>query len=177
MHGVIADSGLLDVNGTLIAEVIAFLLMVLLLGKFVYPRVIKAATEREGKIEAGLRAADEAEKRLRDVQQQVQQTLDEARAQAREIINRAHTDATVEAEEVRRNARAEGDGLIQRARTDISAERDRAIQDLRSEVSNLVVQATAELIGVVLDRKEHDRLIEEALNKVGDAQVATSRSN
>ena len=63
MTTVIAASqpaGLLTPNGTFVAELIAFILMILILGKYAYPRIIAAATDRENKIEAGLRAAQEA---------------------------------------------------------------------------------------------------------------------
>jgi F-type H+-transporting ATPase subunit b len=167
MTHLVADAGLLDVNGTLIAELIAFVLMVLVLAKFAYPRVIAVATEREKKIEAGTRAAEEAERRLAEVQQQVQKVLDEARSQARDIVARAHQDAVLEAEEVMKRARAEAEALIERARSEIGAERDRAIQELRAEVANLVVESASKLIGQTLDRSAHQRLIDEALNNVG----------
>jgi F-type H+-transporting ATPase subunit b len=166
MTHVVADAGLLDVNGTLIAELIAFVLMVLLLAKFVYPRIIAVATEREKKIEAGIRAAGESERRLAEVQQQVQKILDEARSQARDILARAHQDAVLEAREVAKRARAEADALIERARSEIGAERDRAIQELRAEVANLVVDAASKLIGQTLDRNAHQKLIDDSLNNV-----------
>jgi F-type H+-transporting ATPase subunit b len=176
MTHVVADAGLLDVNGTLIAELIAFVLMVLLLAKFVYPRIIAVATEREKKIEAGMRAAEESERRLADVQQQVQKILDEARSQARDILARAHQDAVLEAQEVAKRARAEADALIERARSEIGAERDRAIQELRAEVANLVVDAASKLIGQTLDRNAHQKLIDESLNKVS-AGARNGRNN
>ena len=83
-------AGLLTPNGTFFAELIAFILMILVLGRWVYPRIIAAATERESKIEAGLRMAQEAEERLAKVQEQVEKTLEEARTQARDILNRSH---------------------------------------------------------------------------------------
>src|ERR1700692_974555 len=89
-------AGLLTPNGTFVAEVIAFILMILILGRYAYPRIIAAATERDKKIEAGLRAAQESEERLAKVQEQVEKTLDEARAQARDILNRSHGEATTE---------------------------------------------------------------------------------
>ena len=159
-------AGLLTPNGTFFAELIAFILMILILGRYAYPRIIKAATEREDKIEAGLRAAQEAEERLSKVQAQVEQTLEEARAQAREIINRSHGEATAEAAEVIAKAKADAEALIERARTEIGGERDRAIQDLRTEVSSLVVAATQRLLGETIDAKAHQRLIEQALTKV-----------
>jgi len=171
------DSGLLTPNGTFFAEIIAFILMILVLGKWVYPRIIAAATDRETKIEAGLRAAQEAEERLSKVQVQVEQALEEARAQAREIINRSHGEATGEAAEVIAKARTEAEALIERARNEIGGERDRAIQDLRSEVSSLVVAATQRLLGETIDAKAHQRLIDEALTKVGDNPSTKAEQN
>jgi F-type H+-transporting ATPase subunit b len=170
-------AGLLTPNGTFFAELIAFILMILILGRWVYPRIIKAATEREGKIEAGLRAAQEAEERLAKVQTQVEQTLEEARAQARDILGRSHGEATAEGAEVLAKARADAEALIERARNEISGERDRAIQDLRSEVSSLVVAATQRLLGETIDAKAHQRLIDEALTKVGDSPASKADKN
>jgi F-type H+-transporting ATPase subunit b len=175
MAQILADAGLLDVNGTLIAEVIAFILMVLILGRWVYPRIIRVAEEREQKIAAGVKAAEEAEKRLAEVQDQVARTLAEARDQGREVISRAHREATVEAEDVRAKARADAEGLLQRAQSEIGGERDRAIQELRAEVRDLVVEATSRLLGETIDRKAHQRLIEESLSKVPDGQARGRR--
>ena len=177
MTSVVADAGLLTPNGTFFAELIAFILMILVLGRWVYPRIIKAATEREGKIEAGLRAAQEAEDRLSKVQAQVEQTLEEARAQARDILTRSHGEATAEATEVIAKARTDAEALIERARGEIGGERDRAIQDLRAEVSSLVVAATQRLLGETIDAKAHQRLIDEALTKVGDNPAAKAQQN
>jgi F-type H+-transporting ATPase subunit b len=176
MRGLMADAGLLDVNGTLIAEVVAFILMVLVLAKWVYPPIMRIATEREKKIEAGVRAAEDAQKRLLEVQEQVEKTLDEARSQARDIVGRAHREATVEAEEVRVKGRAEGEALVERARTEIAAERDRAGQELRTEVGNLVVDAASRVIGETIDRTAHQRLIDEALAQVGDGGAYNGRA-
>jgi F-type H+-transporting ATPase subunit b len=174
MTAVVADAGLLTPNGTFVAEVIAFIAMIVILGRYAYPRIIRAATEREARIEEGLRKTDEAEKRLASVEQQVQQTLEEARAQAREVIARAHRDAVVEAEEVRIKARADAEALLERAQGEIEAERDRAIQELRTQVSALVIDAASRVIGESLDQRAHQRLIDDALTKVGAADGGRS---
>jgi F-type H+-transporting ATPase subunit b len=74
-------------------------------------------------------------------------------------------------------ARADAEALIERARNEIGGERDRAIQDLRSEVSSLVVAATQRLLGETIDAKAHQRLIDEALTKVGDKPASKAEQN
>jgi F-type H+-transporting ATPase subunit b len=165
----VGDAGLLDLNGTLVAEIIAFLIMLGILAKYAYPPIMRAAEARQNQIEEGLRAAAEAEKRLREVQTEVENTLNEARAQAREVIQRAHAEAVAEAEEVRTRARRESEALVARAREEIDAERERALQELRAQISALVVEAASRVIGQAIDASTHKKLIEESLAEVAPA--------
>ena len=66
-------------------------------------------------------------------------------------------------EEGREQARREGDAMLQRARTEIHLERDAAIAELRQEFADLTIAAAEKVIGQALDRKAHERLIQEVL--------------
>jgi F-type H+-transporting ATPase subunit b len=162
----LADSGLLDLNATLLAELIAFIIMIAILARYAYPPIMRAAEGRQRQIEEGLRAAQEAEKRLAQVQQDVEQTLADARAQAREVIARAQQEASAEAEEARQRARRDAEAQLERARADIGAERDRALQELRAQVAALVVAAAGKVLKQAIDERAHRRLIEESLSEV-----------
>jgi F-type H+-transporting ATPase subunit b len=161
-----ADAGLLDLNGTLVAELFAFLIMLYILGRYAYPRIVRAAEARQKVIEDGLRAAEEAEKRLRAVQVEVEATLAEARNQAREVIARSHQEAAAEAEEVRLRGRRDAEAQVARAREEITAERDRALLEVRAQVSELVVEAASRVLGEAIDARSHQRLIDDALAEV-----------
>jgi F-type H+-transporting ATPase subunit b len=162
----VGDAGLLSLNGTFVAELIAFLIMFGILAKYAYPPIIRIAEARQKQIEDGVKAAQEAERRLLEVQKDVEQTLAEARGQARETINRAHQEAAAEAEELRNRGRRDAEAQVEKARGDIQAEKDRAIQELRAQVSALVVDAAGKVLGQVIDEKAHARLIEESLRQV-----------
>ena len=159
-------SGLFDLNATLFAEIVAFLLMVLFLWRWVYPPVLRMAERRERAIEAGLKQAQEAEKRLADVQAQVEELLEDARAQAREIAARAHREAAAEADELRARAHEDAKALVERAQADIIAERDRALRELRTQFGALVVAAAARVLGEAVDADAHRRLIESSLQSL-----------
>jgi F-type H+-transporting ATPase subunit b len=161
-------AGLLSVNGTLIAEAVAFLLMVAILWRWVYPYVIRMAEQREQAIEAGLQQAQEAEKRLADVRVQVERLLDDARTQAREIADRAHRSAAAEAELLRAQARHEAKVFAEQARSEIAAERDRALRELRTQVGALVVAAAARVLGDAMDAEVHRKLVESSLHSLED---------
>jgi F-type H+-transporting ATPase subunit b len=162
----LADAGLLDLNGTLVAELLAFLLMLFVLAKYAYPPIIRAAEGRQKQIEDGLRAAAEAEQRLRAVQTEVEQTMAEARTQAREVITRSHQEAAAEAEEVRQRGRRDAETQVAKARSDIEAERDRAVQEVRAQLGALIVEAAGRVLGEAIDEKTHRKLIDESVAEV-----------
>lgn len=166
MKAIPADAGLLDINATLLAEIIVFVIMLLILARYAYPPIIRAAEGRQRQIEDGLRAADEAQKRLLAVRDEVEATIAQARDQAREVIARAHKEAAAEGEELRERSRREAQAQVEKARGDIEVERDRAIQELRAQMSALVVDAAGRVLRETIDEKAHRRLIEESLSQV-----------
>ena len=172
----LADSGIIDFNLTGVLGFVIFLITIAILWKVALGPVSRVIEQREEKIEAGVRAAEEAERRLQQVQVEVQKELDQARGQAREILARAHQDAVADAEEVRVRARRDAEAQLDKARTDIDAERDRAITELRSEVSSLVVEAASRVLGRTITADDHQRLIEESLSQVGGRDGSGSRN-
>jgi F-type H+-transporting ATPase subunit b len=167
MKAMLGDTAsLLEINVTFVVEVIAFVAMLLILWRWVYPRVIAAAEARQNQI---ARALEEAERSRRDTAaalEEVAKEIADARVQAREILDRAHKAAVVEAEELARKGRQEAEAQLVRARAEIAAERDKAIQEIRAQVGTLVVAAASKVLGQAIDRSAHSRLIEESLAQV-----------
>jgi F-type H+-transporting ATPase subunit b len=160
-------SSLLEINGTFFAEVIVFLVMLLLLGKYVYPSIIKAATERQNQVEAALKAAEEAKADVAKSLDEAKKELASAKDGAREITERAKREAATDADETRKKAQAEAQAQLVLAREEIAAERDKAMQQLRAEVGNLVVSAAGQVLGQSIDATAHRKLIDDSLAKVG----------
>lgn len=162
----LGDASLLEINVTFVVEVIAFVAMLLILWRWVYPRVIAAAEARQNQI---ARALEEAERSRRDAtaaMEEIAKEIADARVQARDILDRAHKAAVVEAEELARKGRQEAEAQLTRARAEIAAERDKAIQEIRAQVGTLVVAAASKVLGQAIDRSAHSRLIEESLAQV-----------
>ena len=166
----LADSaGLLDLSASFFAEVIAFVVMIVVLGRWVYPRVIAAAEARQRQIAEQLAAAErsrqEAEGRLKDAEAKLQ----EARGQAAEIIEGAGRSGEQLRADLRARADEDAKRVTESARREIEAERQRAIDAVRGEVADLVVAATEKVVGETLDDQRHRRLIEQAIAQVGDS--------
>jgi F-type H+-transporting ATPase subunit b len=139
----------------LILQIIAFLILVFLLGKFVYPWLMKQVDERQHSIEAAAKAATEAQASAAESKDQVEALLAEARTQAAEIVDTAKLEATQmlsSSEEKARSTQANIEKSIEIAK-----------RDLHNETLELIALATEKVIHTKLDKKADAALIASAL--------------
>src|SRR5882672_7667455 len=91
------SAGLLEALGInwqlLIEQTIAFLILVFVLGKFVYPILVKAIDSRREQIEAGLKEAKDSHAALEKAEAKVDELLSQARKDADDILARSHQEA------------------------------------------------------------------------------------
>ena len=160
------EAGVIDINGTVVVELITFLIMLAILARWVYPRIVDVAEARQRAIAQQLTEAEkaraDAEKHLEDARAK----LDDARKTAQNVIDAAGKSAEQLRSEIKDKADAEAKRIGEAARKEIEAERDRAIQSVRGEVANLVVAATEKVVGETLDGEKHRRLIDRAIAEV-----------
>jgi F-type H+-transporting ATPase subunit b len=160
------EAGVIEINGTVIVELITFLAMLAILARYVYPEIVKQAEARQRAIAEQLAAAEkaraEAESQLKDAKAK----LDDARATAQGVIDAAGKSADQLRQEMRQKAEEDVKRIAESSRKEIEAERDRAIQSVRGEVANLVVMATEKVIGETLDLDKHKQLIDKAIAEV-----------
>lgn len=162
------EAGLLDLSLSFVVEVIAFVLMILILARWVYPPVMRAAEGRQRQISEQLAAAErarqEAEQRLADAEGQ----LNEARQRGAEIVEGAGRSAEQLRTELRGRAQEEAKRIVDNATREIDAERQKAVDAVRGQVADLVVAATEKVVGETLDDRLHRSLIDRAIAQVGE---------
>jgi F-type H+-transporting ATPase subunit b len=159
-------AGVIDINGTVIVEVITFLVMLAILARYVYPEIVRLAEARQRQVVEQLKEAERertaAEARLKEAEAK----LDEARKTAQRVIDAAGKSAEQLRQELKGKAEDEARRLLESARKEIEAERLKAVQAVRGEVAGLVVAATEKVIGETLDATKHKQLINKAIEEV-----------
>ena len=160
------SAGLLDLSLSFVAEVIAFIAMILVLGRWVYPRVMAAAEGRQRQISEQLAAAERARLEAEDRLGHAEAQLQEARSKAAEVIEGAGRSADQLRVELRARAEEDARRITDNATREIDAERRKAIDSVRSEVADLVVVATEKVVGETLDDQRHRKLIADAIAQV-----------
>lgn len=159
-------AGVIDINGTVIVEVITFLVMTAVLARYVYPEIVRLAEARQRQVADQLREAEKeraaAEARLKEAEAH----LSDARRTAQSVIDAASKSAEQLRQDLKQKAEEEARRLLESARQEIEAERLKAIQSVRNEVAGLVVAATEKVIGETLDVTKHKQLIDRAIEEV-----------
>lgn len=159
-------AGVIEINGTVIVEILTFLVMLAILARYVYPRIVDVAEARRRVIDEQLRDAEKARADAEASLKGAQVRLEEARKTAQGVIDSASKSAEQLRQELRQRADEEAKRTVESARKQIEAERDQAIRSVRTEVAELVVTATEKVIGETLDEPKQRRLIERAIEEV-----------
>lgn len=163
------EAGLLQALGIdfkqLIINTVAFLILMAILARFVYPVLIKSIDERRETIEAGLEEAKKSQQAADDAEKRIESLLAEARKEADEIVARGNTEAAAAIAESETRAKQRADQIIADAKSQLEAEIVKARAVLRKDTFKLVALATEKVIDEKLDAGKDARLIEKAVSQ------------
>ena len=166
------QSPILPAANELIWGTVAFLILLFLMYRTVFPSINKAYKDRRENIEGKLEQAEKDREEAEGLLEQYRRRLGEAEDETQRILEQARADA----ERVRREllAKAETDAgrELERARQAIRAERDQAILQLRNEVGTLAVELATRVVGDSLDRDRQLRLVDEYIDELGNQAQA-----
>lgn len=149
----------------LVGQLLSFVFLLIVLRLFVYKPVLKLLDERRARIQEGLSAAERGREAGEEASRAAAAALDEARREGQQVVANAQQVAQRLQEDARGQAVVQQEAMLERARAEIQQERDAAIAELRKEFADLTISAAEKVIGQSLDRKAHQRLIEQALQE------------
>jgi F-type H+-transporting ATPase subunit b len=149
----------MNINFTLIAQAIAFAVLIWFTVKFVWPPLLKAIETRQKEIADGLAAAADGRNALEAAAKKSEVTLTEAKQKASEIIAQAEKRGTQIVEEAKANAKVEGDRIIAGAKAEIDQEVNRAKEGLRGQVATLAIAGAEKILRKEIDAKAHSELL------------------
>lgn len=149
----------MNINLTLIIQMIVFLLLVFFTMSFIWPPLMRAVEERQKRIAQGLAAADRGEQELQKARESAEAILREARERAGQIIDQAQHRANDILEQARASASQEGQRLVASAQQQIGLEASRARESLRREIGEIAVAAASKLLEREIDPRAHEELI------------------
>jgi F-type H+-transporting ATPase subunit b len=169
-HAAEGDSGsLIEVNWTLGVQLISFLLLLAVLYKLLYRPLLGALEGRSAAIAQQLAEAQAARETAQRELGAMEARIRAAHADAQALRERALREAGELRERLSADARQEAARLVEAAQAQVGQEVRRARAELRTEVGVLATQIAERLIRKSLTDDDHQRLVREALARVGPA--------
>ena len=149
---------------------LAFLATFLILRKVAWPALVSTMEQREIRIAEGLKKAEEAEARARELVEKQEQILDEARKEAQKFLAESRAAAENAKNDMISAAQQEIAEQRERAKKEINLERARAVDELKRATVELTLEASARLLKREIRDEDHRRLAREVVEEVASGR-------
>ncbi len=156
----------MDIHLTLVAQAIAFAVLIWVTVQYVWPPLLKAIETRQKEIADGLAAASKGRNALEVAAKKSEGTLNEAKQRATEIIAQAEKRASEIVKAGKGTAKVEGDRIIAGAKAEIDQEVNRAKEGLRQQVSALAIAGAEKILRREIDAKAHAAMLTTIANEL-----------
>lgn len=150
----------MNLNATLIGQLIAFILFVVFCMKYVWPPLIKAIEERQANIANALASAEKAKQEQADSKALADQEIVKAKEEAQKIIDLATKRRNEILESVQAEAEVERQRIIEQGRAEVESERKRVQEELRQKVAALAVAGAEKIVSRSVDAAANNDIID-----------------
>jgi F-type H+-transporting ATPase subunit b len=170
-------SNFLVPNATFLVELVAFAIMLFVLGKYVVPPINKAMTDRQNAIRKEFADLEEAEEDARKAEKEYKDQLADARHDAARIREEAREQGAAIIADMRKQAQEESERILRHGRAQLEAERSQAIQSLRNEVGSMATALAGRIVGESLEDDDRQaRTVERFITALEDESRASESS-
>jgi F-type H+-transporting ATPase subunit b len=155
-----------EINLTLIVQMLVFAAFVLFTMKLVWPPLSKALEERQDKIADGLSAAERGRKELELAQHRVKDELKQAKVQSADIIEKANKRAVQIVEEAKEVAKHEAQIQLKLAQEQLVQQVNHARDELRKQVVGLAITGAEKILMREVDAKANAALLDNLIEEI-----------
>ena len=149
----------MDINLTLFGQSFAMLVFVWFCMKYIWPPILNAIEERQQQIADGLAAAEQGEEKLDQARAEADEIVADARTQATSILDQAHARANEIVADGKSDGVKERDRQLTAAKAEIEQEANKAREELRGQVSAIAISSAEKILNREIDGKAHEDIL------------------
>jgi len=150
---------------TLLVQIVAFVILLVILYFFAYKPVLKMLDERARKIKDSMDEVQKVKEQATQTEEEFKKKIEAASKEGQEVISKAMRTGEEARKRAQEEAKLEAQGLVEKARVEIQRERNEAIGELRQEFADLTIVAAEKVIGKSLDKETHRQIIDSVLDE------------
>lgn len=164
MEKIFADFGVQPL--LLTAQIVNFLILLVLLKKFLYKPLLKVLEERKQKIADSLKNAEEIEKKLLKTEEDREKVLAKASNEAQKIVEEATKSAQQIIADAHTKAASDMEVIFKKGQEAVRQEKEKMQQEIREELADLVTISLEKVTGKILNKKDQKDLVEGAVKNI-----------
>ena len=150
---------------TLLAQIAAFVILLVILYIFAYKPVLKMLDERARKIKESIDEVQKVKDQASQTEEEFKKKMESASKEGQEVISKAMRTGEEARKRAQEEAKQEAQALVEKARVEIQRERSETIGELRQEFADLTIVAAEKVIGKSLDKETHRQIIDKVLDE------------
>lgn len=154
--------------GNIIFNILAFIILLVLLKKYAWDKLLNMLEERQKLVESQLDDAERNQAEALELLKQNQEKLANAQAEIKEMMENAREQSKVEKNSILSDAREQAELLKENARRDIEDEKNKAIDEINKQIAELSVLVASKIIEKELDANAQSALVDKIIKEVGD---------
>ena len=161
----------------LVTQIVGFIILVLLLKRFLYAPLFSVIDQRQADIKATYDQLDADRAAMERTRREYEERLAGIENEARERIQAAIKEAQALRDGIVTDARQQAETIVQRGRNESERERQKAFLEMRQEIVHLAVAAAGKLVGDSLDGPRQSKLVDDFITSVGSNPGGQTASN
>ena len=159
------DTGLIEINWSIIMIWITVIVLFLVLKKFFFEKVKNFMETRSNSIQDAFDSAEAVNRRADEKMQNYTKRIANVEAEGREIIRDAKIKADAQAREIIEDANKQATEILNKAEKNIEREKQKAMEEMRKEVAALAMLAAERIVEREIQNIGQDEIVDEVINK------------
>lgn len=149
-----------------VVQTLGFVVVVVVLGKFVVPALKKILGGRTAEIEQTFQKIEKDTAETARAMAEIKDKLAHMKEESAKRTAEALAEAQRTRDQALSEAKAQAEAALERARRDIDTEREKAVLELREEATALTLRATEALVQATMNDSINEKLVASYLNRL-----------
>lgn len=151
-------------------QIASTIVLFLVIRHFAYQPLLKMLAARADKVYSEMEETKQRSREAQEIKAEYQLKSEEAKGEAREIVDSAKKRSDQLKDEILQEAKAEAQKISERAMLDIEREKQNMLADLKAEVVEIAMLAATKVVEKDLDPNTHKTMINKFIDEVGESQ-------
>mgnify|MGYP000001286058 CR=1 FL=1 len=156
----------MNLNLTLILQVISFLILTGLLAKLLYKPFVEMLEKRQKMISTSVDDAGKSREEAKRYAEQTHRALTLAKQEALKIKEMARQEADEMKKEMFGKTRQESASMLEDAKKQIQKDTQHASRELKKEAANLAIEIAKNILAREIDEEEHKKIIDDSIREI-----------